>query len=259
MCFGLDHRLARELPERDLRMHLDHALVHLGEGVHLEDLPRECERLLRDALTGDRARDLVRLREGSRLERLARRRREDAARAAAADEGAGARVGLADSEAWRVDRDVDGDHVGLGGEHLREARVRRDLDVAARVERDCHPALAEAVDAGDEHARLGVRERRRRRRVGEPELDEPGERDVHRLRALQRHAGDGLAACVGDQERAALRPVGAAPELEREVEPRVVQRPPDGTVEVVHRANASAVRASGARPCPRRRPAAPGA
>ncbi len=255
---GLEHGLARELAERDLRMHLDHALVHFRERVHLEDLPSEREGLLRDALAGDRASDLVRLGEGPRLERRSRRRREDAARAAAADERAGAGVGRADAEAGRVDRNVDGDHTRLRREHLREARMRRDLDVAARVERDRDPALPVAVDARDEHARLGLRERRRRRHVAEAELNEPCKRDVHRLGALERHARDRRPARIREQERTALRAVRPSLKLEREVEPRVVQRPPDGAVEVVHRRNASAVRASGARPCPRRRRAARG-
>ena len=159
----LEHGLAGELAERDLRVHLDHALVHLGERVHLEDLPAERERLLRDPLAGDRARDLVRLREGPRLERLPRRRREDAARAAAADEA------RAPASACRTPR--PGGSIGMSTAITRacdestseKLGVRRDLDVAARVERDGDPALAVAVDAGDEHARLGLRERRRRR------------------------------------------------------------------------------------------------
>ena len=77
----LEQGLACELAERDLRMHLDHALVDVREDVHLEDLLAERERLLRDPLAGDRARDLVRLGEGPGLQRLPRRRREDAARA----------------------------------------------------------------------------------------------------------------------------------------------------------------------------------
>ena len=89
----LGEHLTRQLPERHLRVHLDHPLVHLCECVHLEDLLPERKRLLRDSLAGDGARDLVRLRERSRLERRARRGRKDAARAAGADERARAGVG----------------------------------------------------------------------------------------------------------------------------------------------------------------------
>ena len=69
----LERVRARELAERHLGVHLDHALVDLRERVHLQDLPAERERLLGDALPRDRPRDLVRLREGARLEGGARR------------------------------------------------------------------------------------------------------------------------------------------------------------------------------------------
>ena len=83
--------------------------------------------------------------------------RKDAARAAAAHEGPRTCVGRACAEPGRVDRDVDRDHLRPQRQHLGEGDVRRDLDVAAGVERDRHPALPVAVDSGHQHARLDLR------------------------------------------------------------------------------------------------------
>jgi hypothetical protein len=240
----LEHVRSGELAERHLGVHLDHPLVDLRQRVHLEDLLAQRERLLGKALAGDRPRDLVRLRERAGLESRTRWSREDTARAAAAHEGPRRRIRCACAEPGRVDRDVDRDHPRAKRQHLRERDMRRDLDVAARIERDRNPALPVAVDARHEDACLdswSLLRRLRRARietrcsdgVAKAEQDEPRERDVHRLGAVERHLGHGLSVCVPEHDSPGLRPVGRVVELERQIEPRIVERPPDRLVEVV--------------------------
>ena len=114
-------------------------------------------------------------------------------------------------EAGRVDRDVDGDHARAQRQHLGErwsgsTPGRRRSGRARR-----QPSLAVAVDTGDEHSGFCSRDARRgwrgRRRgvFAEAEEHEPCECDVHRLRAVERHAGDDLPSGVLDLDRPRLR------------------------------------------------------
>ena len=95
--------------------------------------------------------------------------------------------------------------------------------------------LVSGRDAGE----VGVH-----RRVAEPEHDEPGERDVHRLRALNRNRCDRLAVGALDRDGPTLRSVGRPLELQRQFEPCVQQSLPDRLLELVaHPRKASSVRA----------------